>query len=203
MSMVCCVLPVEGEPAIFTNSGSRESFFLRELTWIQDLSYRGALVGNAVRAALEASGIPSGRIGTAGLSVLSLRQLRDLQQALSSYRSRTCPRFCARCAPHRARANGARWRLRLAWRRRRRAPPIGLRQGRVECCRGDRGGARRALRRCLGCADFGQPQRCGIASLRSALRCAACAVVAVDRHALPGVLGRSGRRLVIAGRGRG
>ena len=79
------VLPVEGEPAIFTNSGSRESFFLRELTWLQDLSYRGAVVGDAVRAALEARGIPSGRIGTAGLSVLSLRQLRDLRQALSSY----------------------------------------------------------------------------------------------------------------------
>lgn len=79
------VLPAEGEPAIFTNSGSRESFFLRELTWIQDLSYRGALVGNAVRAALEARGIPSGCIGTAGLSVLSLRQFQDLQQALMPY----------------------------------------------------------------------------------------------------------------------
>lgn len=80
------VLPAEGEPAIFTNSGSRESFFLRELTWIQDLSYRGALVGNGVRAMLEARGVPSGRIGTAGLSVLSLRQFEDLHRVLSHYR---------------------------------------------------------------------------------------------------------------------
>ncbi len=79
------VLPADGEPAIFTNSGSRESFFLRELTWISDLSHRGALVGGAVRGVLETRGVTSGRIGGAGLSVLSLRQFQDLHQALSPY----------------------------------------------------------------------------------------------------------------------
>jgi Xaa-Pro aminopeptidase len=79
------VLPLEGEPVIFTNSGSRESFSLRELTWIQDLSYRGPHVGRAVRSALAARNIPSGRIGTAGFSVLSLRSYEDLRDALSGY----------------------------------------------------------------------------------------------------------------------
>src|SRR6516225_10435785 len=46
------VLPLDGEPAIFTDSGPRESFFLRHLTWIGDLAHRGALVGAAVREAL-------------------------------------------------------------------------------------------------------------------------------------------------------
>ena len=43
------------------------------------------LLGNAVRSVLEAHGIPLGRIGTAGLSVLPLRQFQDLHKALSPY----------------------------------------------------------------------------------------------------------------------
>src|SRR5579859_2303834 len=79
------VLPLEGEPTIFTNSGSRESFFLKHLTWITDLSYKGALVGRAVREALAARGVASGRIGTVGLQVLTSRQYRDLVEALPGY----------------------------------------------------------------------------------------------------------------------
>jgi Xaa-Pro aminopeptidase len=79
------VLPVEGEPTIFTNSGSRESFFLKQLTWITDLSHKGALVGRAVRETLAARGIASGRIGTVGLQVLTSRQYRDLVETLAGY----------------------------------------------------------------------------------------------------------------------
>ena len=79
------VLPLEGEPTIFTNSGSRESFFLKHLTWIGDLSHRGALVGRAVRETLAARGIASGRIGMVGLQVLASRPYRDLVEALTGY----------------------------------------------------------------------------------------------------------------------
>lgn len=79
------VLPAEGAPTIFTNSGSRESFFLKHLTWIGDLSHRGALVGRAVRETLAARGIDSGRIGTVGLQVLASRPHGDLIEALSGY----------------------------------------------------------------------------------------------------------------------
>jgi Xaa-Pro aminopeptidase len=79
------VLTLEDEPAIFTNSGSRESFFLRELTFIEELSYRGPLVGSAVRAALAARGVTAGRIGTAGLQVLASAPLQDVRQALADY----------------------------------------------------------------------------------------------------------------------
>ena len=79
------VLPTEGAPAIFTNSGSRESFFLKQLTWLSDLSHRGALVGRAVRETLTARGVASGRIGTAGLQVLASRPYRDLVEALAGY----------------------------------------------------------------------------------------------------------------------
>jgi Xaa-Pro aminopeptidase len=84
------VLPLEGEPAIFTDSGPRESFFLKHLTWIGDLSHRGALIGAAVREALAARGIAPhgsnpGRIGTAGLQVLTSRRHCDLVDALAGY----------------------------------------------------------------------------------------------------------------------
>ena len=79
------VLPAEGAPTIFTNSGSRESFFLKHLTWINDLSHRGALVGRAVRETLAARGIASGRIGTVGLQVLASRPYRDLVESLVGY----------------------------------------------------------------------------------------------------------------------
>ena len=79
------VLPLEGEPCIFTVSGSRESFFLRELTWMTDVSHRGALVGGAVREALGRYGIEKGRIGTAGLQVLTARQHADLTGALDGF----------------------------------------------------------------------------------------------------------------------
>ncbi len=79
------VLPAEGAPTIFTNSGSRESFFLKQLTWISDLSHRGALVGRAVRETLAARGIVSGRIGSVGLQVLASRPYRDLVEALAGY----------------------------------------------------------------------------------------------------------------------
>jgi len=79
------VLPLEGEPAIFTNSGPRESFFLRQLTWLRDLSHRGALVGKAVRETLAARGIAAGRVGVAGLQVLAARPYRDLLESLAGY----------------------------------------------------------------------------------------------------------------------
>ena len=79
------VLPLEGEPCIFTVSGSRESFFLRELTWMTDVSHRGALVGGAVRKALGRYGLDEGRIGTAGLQVLTARQYVDLIGALVDF----------------------------------------------------------------------------------------------------------------------
>ena len=79
------VLPAQGAPTIFTNSGSRESFFLKHLTWIGDLSHRGALVGRAVRETLAARGIASGRVGTVGLRVLASRPYRDLVEALAGY----------------------------------------------------------------------------------------------------------------------
>ncbi|MEP9373485.1 M24 family metallopeptidase [Mesorhizobium sp. KR1-2] len=79
------VLTLEGEPSIFTVSGSRESFFLRELTWMQDVSYRGALVGEAVRKALHERGVTGGRVGTAGLQVLAARPYHDLIEALARY----------------------------------------------------------------------------------------------------------------------
>jgi hypothetical protein len=79
------VLGLEGEPVIFTASGSRESFFLRELTWMQDVSYQGALVGKSVRAALVSLGVEAGRIGTAGLQVLAARPYNDLVEALAGF----------------------------------------------------------------------------------------------------------------------
>jgi Xaa-Pro aminopeptidase len=79
------VLPLEGEPCIFTVSGSRESFFLRELTWMTDVSHQGALVGVAVRKALGRYGVGDGRIGTAGLQVLTARQYVDLIGALVDF----------------------------------------------------------------------------------------------------------------------
>jgi len=79
------VLPLEGEPCIFTASGSRESFFLRELTWMQDVSHQGALVGGAVHKALGRYGIDGGRIGTAGWQVLTERQYGDLAGALADF----------------------------------------------------------------------------------------------------------------------
>lgn len=79
------VLPLEGEPCIFTVSGSRESYFLRELTWMREVSHQGALVGTAVRKALDRNGIGDGRIGTAGLGVLTARQYSDLVNALDGF----------------------------------------------------------------------------------------------------------------------
>jgi Xaa-Pro aminopeptidase len=79
------VLPLDGEPCIFTVSGSRESFFLRELTWMTDVSHQGALVGGAVRKALERYGISGGRIGTAGLQVMTARQYADLTGELAKF----------------------------------------------------------------------------------------------------------------------
>jgi Xaa-Pro aminopeptidase len=79
------VFPLEGEAALFTNSGSREGFFLRELTFIEELGYKGALVGDAVHASLAARGIQGGRIGAAGFQVLASRPYQDLRRALSAY----------------------------------------------------------------------------------------------------------------------
>src|SRR5262249_22182583 len=79
------VLTLDSEPSIFTVSGSRESFFLRELTWMQDVSHRGALIGEAVRKALHERGVRDGRVGTAGLQVLAARPYRDLIGALEGY----------------------------------------------------------------------------------------------------------------------
>jgi Xaa-Pro aminopeptidase len=79
------VLPLEGEPAIFTNSGSREGYFLKTLTWIEDLSHRGPLVGKAVADKLRERGVTKGRVGTAGLQVLASRPYHDLVDALAGY----------------------------------------------------------------------------------------------------------------------
>jgi Xaa-Pro aminopeptidase len=79
------VLPLEAEPAIFTNSGSRESSFLREMTWIADLSHRGAQTGRAVADTLRARGIAGGRIGTVALHGLAGNPYRALMQNLSDY----------------------------------------------------------------------------------------------------------------------
>ncbi|GAU86998.1 hypothetical protein BIWAKO_06951 [Bosea sp. BIWAKO-01] len=79
------VLPAQGEPAIFTNSGSRESFFLRELTWVSDLSHRGAQTGAAVAETLRSCGVTSGRIGVAGLQVLAVQPYNDLVRNLAAY----------------------------------------------------------------------------------------------------------------------
>ncbi|MBF9235283.1 aminopeptidase P family N-terminal domain-containing protein [Microvirga alba] len=79
------VLTADDDPVIFTVSGSRESFFLTELTWINDVSYQGALIGAAVRSALHARKVTSGRIGTVGLQVLASRPYQDLVQALAGY----------------------------------------------------------------------------------------------------------------------
>lgn len=79
------VLTLDGDPSIFTASGSRESFFLREQTWIDDVSYQGGLVGTAVRAALHARRVTSGRVGAVGLQVLPQRAYRNLIDALDGY----------------------------------------------------------------------------------------------------------------------
>jgi len=79
------VLTLDREPSIFTASGSRESFFLREQTWLDDVSYRGGLVGSSVRAGLEARNVKTGRVGTVGLQVLPSRPYRDLVDALTGY----------------------------------------------------------------------------------------------------------------------
>ena len=79
------VVTQDHDPVIFTASGSRESFFLRELTWITELSHRGALVGGAVREALAADGVVDGRIGLVGLQALSKAPYDDLVSALHDY----------------------------------------------------------------------------------------------------------------------
>lgn len=79
------VLTLDDEPTIFTLSGSRESFFLKELTWIDDVSHQGALIGPAVRDALRARDLTSGRIGTVGLQVLAGPSYQDLMHALADY----------------------------------------------------------------------------------------------------------------------
>jgi Xaa-Pro aminopeptidase len=79
------VLTADDDPVIFTVSGSRESFFLRDLTWINDVSYQGALIGPAVRNALHARNVTSGRIGTVGLQVLAGFPYQDLMQGLAGY----------------------------------------------------------------------------------------------------------------------
>jgi Xaa-Pro aminopeptidase len=79
------VLTLDGDPSIFTASGSREGFFMRELTWVPNLAYRGPLVGRAVAETLDAAGVASGRIGHAGLQVLTSRPYDDLVRALDGY----------------------------------------------------------------------------------------------------------------------
>lgn len=79
------VLTLDGDPSIFTASGSRESFFLREQTWLDDVSYRGGLVGSSVRKGLIDRKVASGRVGTVGLQVLPARPYGDLIDALAGY----------------------------------------------------------------------------------------------------------------------
>jgi Xaa-Pro aminopeptidase len=96
------VLTHDDDPTIFTASGSREGFFLRELTWLDQVSYQGTLIGRGVVAALEARGVRSGRVGTAGLQVLASGPYENLTRALAAYelqdvsetlaRLRACPR---------------------------------------------------------------------------------------------------------------
>lgn len=77
------VLTDEEDPIIFTNSGSREIFFLKQLTWINRLSHVGPLVGKAVRTELDRMKNAPRRIGTAELQVLTAAVHRDLQDALA------------------------------------------------------------------------------------------------------------------------
>lgn len=79
------LLTQHDDPLIFTASGSREIFFLRQLTWILEMSHEGALVGKAMRAALERRKLSSGRIGTAGLDIMTSQAHRDLHDALAGY----------------------------------------------------------------------------------------------------------------------
>ncbi len=90
------LLTLEGEPLIFAASGSREVFFLRHLSWIEAMSHEGPLIGKAMRAALERRQIPRGRIGTAGLQIMTSRAYRDLSDALSAYEMKDfSPAFAA------------------------------------------------------------------------------------------------------------
>jgi len=81
------VITAEGDPAMISSGGSREIYFQKLNTWIEDVSAAPAM-GPAVLAALKARGVTRGAVGVAGARILSGKVYAGFLEALSGFKIR-------------------------------------------------------------------------------------------------------------------
>ncbi len=79
------LLPLEGEPTMFSPGGGRELYFQKMQTWVSDISSTGGKLGSIIADNLTKRGLAKGRLGMVGMGVLSSSGYHDAVQGLAAF----------------------------------------------------------------------------------------------------------------------